>query len=254
MKFEYPTYNLASTKTLLMLTGLLFVLFSLSYSPASQAQKSNSGFLDFNLYPHLTDVENDSVFTLNAAAKLQNRFSYFSLLNLYNQEGSSAGDTTSYYTEQNLRWQITELSPFDLTMQLNFRTGEDNDRYRFGIRWRLNDTAFLQDFFSQAHIRYAINLHAIQFDHEEGSVWQLEHSLMIKFPYISNRLYLSAFADHTFNQNLPANLPRNPIVAEAQLGYELFKHFYLISEYRINQYRRSDVNNLAIGLQYKVIF
>jgi hypothetical protein len=234
--------------------NLLLITFLLLLSLPSAAKATSRGFLDFNLYPYLTDVYNDSVFTLNAAAKLKHRFSYFGLINLYNQAGHKAGDTNAYYTEQNLRWKIAESSPFDLTMQLNFRTGEDNDRYRLGIRWRLNDTLFLQDFFTQTHIRYAINLHALQFDHEDGNVWQLEHSLMIKFPYISNRLYLSAFADHTFNQSLPTNFPRNPIVAEAQLGYELFENFYLITEYRLNQYRRADVNNLAIGLQYKVIF
>ena len=51
-----------------------------------QAQKnSKAGFLDFNVYPYPTDVENDSVFTLNTFSKLPNRFSYFSLLNLINQ-------------------------------------------------------------------------------------------------------------------------------------------------------------------------
>jgi hypothetical protein len=50
---------------------------------------------------------------------------------------------------------------------------------------------------------------------------------------------------------LPSGMPKNPVVAEIQLGVLLVENLYFISEYRLNQYRRSDVNNLAIGLEYK---
>ncbi|WDE10560.1 hypothetical protein [Thalassomonas haliotis] len=235
----------------------LFVFSCLFVTALASAQSKNSqgGFLDFNLYPHLSDVDNDSVFTLNAAARLRYRFSYFSLLNFYSQDGSgSLGDADAFYTEQNIRWQISENSPLDLTLQMNLRTGEDNDRHRLGIRWRLSDTSFFQEFFKSIYLRYAINLHAVQFDHEDPYIWQLEHSFMMKFPYISNRLYLAGFADHIFHQDLPSSIPANPVVMEAQLGYRLVDNFFIVSEYRINQYRRSDVNNLALGLQYKFIW
>lgn len=232
---------------------VIFNRFSIVFGTSKQKKNSAGGFLDFNIYPHLTDVDTDNVFTLNSAAKLPNRFSYFSLLNLSNQSGSdNACNAVNYYTEQNLRWQISKNSPLDLTMQLNFRSGEDNDRYRFGMRWRLNNTSFLTSFFQSIHTSYSINFHLVQFDNEDADVWQMEHVLMMKFPYISNRLYLTAFADHTFNQNLPEAMPSSPIVAEAQLGYRIVENFFVVAEYRLNQYRRSDVNNLALGLQYKV--
>ena len=72
------------------------------------------------------------------------------------------------------------------------------------------------------------------------------------FPYISNRLYLSGFIDHTFNQDLPDGYPSSPAVWETQLGYEIVDNFYAIAEYRINQYNRNDVNNLALGLEYLI--
>ncbi|WP_281560058.1 hypothetical protein [Thalassomonas sp. RHCl1] len=239
----------------LFLWSFCFICFFAMAQVSAQSKNTRGGFLDFNLYPHLTDVDTDSVFTLNAAAKLRYRFSYFSLLNFYSQDGSgSLGDADAFYTEQNIRWQISESSPLDLTLQMNLRTGEDNDRHRLGIRWRLSDTSFLQDFFKSIHLKYSINWHAVQFDHEDPYIWQLEHSFMMKFPYISDRLYLSGFADHIFNQDLPSTIPANPVVMEAQLGYRLVENFFIVSEYRINQYRRSDVNNLAIGLQYKFIW
>jgi len=255
MEFIMLPASQRKNTTAKLIAAVLLILLLFSLDSYGQTKNSSAGFLDFNVYPHLSDVDNDSIFTLNIAAKLPARLSYFSLINLINQDGSgNISDSTNYYTEQNIRWQIAKNSPIDFTIQFNFRSGEDNDRHRFGLRWRLNDTSFLQKAFRKINLSYAINLHAIQFDHEDANVWQLEHALMMKFPWISNRLYLSAFADHTFNQNLPAHLPSSPIVAEAQLGYRIVDNFYLITEYRLNQYRTSDVNNLAIGAQYKVIW
>ncbi len=226
------------------------VSLGLTFSFAFQAV---GGFLDFNVYPYLNDVDNDSAFTLNAATKLPGRFSYFSLTNLYNQRDNGfLDDSITYYTEQNFRWQVAEDSPLDLTLQMNFRTGKDNNRHRLGVRWRLNNTSWFKDFFDSINLRYAVNLHAIQFDHEDGHVWQIEHAFLMKFPSISERLYLSGFIDHTFNQQRPGHLPTNPIVAEFQLGLLLVDKLFFVSEYRINQYRRNDVNNLAVGLQYKI--
>jgi len=137
---------------------------------------------------------------------------------------------------------------------MNFRTGNDNDRHRLGFRWRLNNTSFLQNAFKAINLNYSLNFHIVQFDHEDADVWQIEHVFMMKFPYISDRLYLSGFADHTFNQDLSEQLPSSPIVGEVQMGFRLYENLFFVSEYRLNQYRRSDVNNLAIGLQYKMIW
>jgi hypothetical protein len=36
------------------------------------------------------------------------------------------------------------------------------------------------------------------------------------------------------------------------LGYRLVENLYAVAEYRINEYRRSDVNNLALGVEDKI--
>ena len=221
----------------------------------ADTKNSSTGFLDFNLYPYLSDVDNDNTLTINAFSKLPNRFSYFSLTNFGNQANSSElKDLNTFYTEQNIRWQISEQSAFDLTLQSNFRTGDDNDRHRLGIRWRLNNELAFTDFFKSINLSYAINWHAVQFDNEQGNVWQLEHVFKLGLPYLSEKLYLAGFIDHTFNQNLADNLPDSPIVGEVQLGYRIYENLYLIAEYRINEYRSSDVNNLAVGIEYKLIW
>ncbi len=213
--------------------------------------QAGGGFLDFNFYPALTEEKADSVFTLNAFSKLPGRFHYFSLTNVINAEqGRAFSGHYDFYTEQNLRWAIREDLPWDLTTQLNLRSGSDNDRLRFGARWRLNDAKPFEEFFDAIHLVYAINFHLVQFDHEDAYVWQMEHSFRKTFPEISDRLYLAGFADHTFNQDLPVGTPRSPIVGEAQLGWRLSGDWNLVAEYRINEYRRSAPSNVGIGIQY----
>lgn len=143
---------------------------SVPIAPAEPA-KPSKGFLDFNSYPYMTDVDSDSVFTLNALAKLPHGFSYFSLLNLMNQsDHQPLADTTGYYTEQNLRFAPSELVPLDLTVQYNLTSGDDNDRLRFGFLWKLHDTPFVDQLFDAIHLTYAVNFHLFQVDHEESYV------------------------------------------------------------------------------------
>jgi nucleoside-specific outer membrane channel protein Tsx len=242
----------------LLRSGLIKCVFALALIQLpliASAQNSKSGFLDFNVYPYLSDVDDDSVATINAAAQLPHRLEYFSLTNFGNQKNTQElGDTTTYYTEQNVRWRISDTSPLDLTLQMNFRTGEDNDRHRLGVRWRLNDSSYLKGMFNTLNLKYAINAHVVQFDNQPENVWQLEHSFFMKFPWLSPRLYLAGFIDHTFGEKLSSNTPNNPVVAEAQLGFNIIEQLYFVTEYRVNQYRRSDVNNLAAGIEYKIVW
>lgn len=238
-----------------VLAAMLVVLSSPSELWADGHKNSQGGFLDFNLYPYMSDVDSDNVFTLNIFSKLANRFSYFSLTNLGNQSDSSELEEISgFYSEHNIRWQIANGSPLDLTLQMNFRSGDDNDRHRLGFRWRINNTKALSGFFKAIHLSYSLNFHLIQFDNEDPNVYQIEHVFAMKFPYISDKLYIAGFMDHTFNQDLATGYPSSPIVGEVQLGFRLIDQLYLISEYRLNQYRRSDVNNLAAGLEYKMVW
>ena len=240
----------------LNLTSFIVFLLSLNIAAdvtAQETKNSNDGFLDFNFYPYLNDVDNDSVVTINIAANLPRRLSYFSLTNFSNQDNrGELEDTTSFYTEQNLRWEIGDNSSIDLTAQYNLRSGIDNDRLRFGFRWRLNDYPVFSNFFNYLSLQWSINFHLLQLDHEDAQVWQMEHVFMLRLPKVSERLYLGGFIDHTFNEDLPADFPGSPVVGEVQLGYRLANNFYAVVEYRINEYRRSDTNNLAAGIEYKI--
>ncbi len=223
--------------------------------PMSYAYAKGGGVIDINIYPLLTDVKNDNFLTVNAAQKFNDRLSYFGFINFGKKQSANSSNTDIiYYTEQNLRWKISDNSPLDLTIQINFRSGADNDRYRLGVRWRLSDTEGISGIFRKLNLSYAINLHGVQFDKEDSYVWQLEHSFRMTFPYISDRLYLAGFMDHTFNQTLPQNFPSSPIVGEAQLGFKIFDNFYAIAEYRINDFRRTEVDNLAVGIEYKSVW
>lgn len=229
------------------------VAFLSVFAAAGEVKNSSGGMLDFNIYPYLSEVEDDSVFSLNMASGLPKRFSYFGFINFYNQQNENElQDTVNFYSELNLRWQITETSPLDITLQQVMRSNEDNDRTRLGVRWRLNNTPGLETFFRRIHARWAINLHAVQFDDNEASEWQLEHGYFFAFPSISERLYVAGFIDHTFNEALPSQFPSNPIVSETQLGWRIVENFYAVYEYRINQYRVDNEVNHAVGVEYKM--
>ncbi|MDO3383639.1 hypothetical protein [Gilvimarinus algae] len=235
------------------LTTTLWLLASLLLPTHAQSEAfTPRGMLDFNLYPYQSDVDTDSVFTLNTASTLPGRLSYFGFINLAGQNDGT--DTTGYYAEQSLYWKTGASYGLDLTAQAAFASGEDNDKLRLGVRWRAHDTGFSRALFEYLHLNYTLNLHFVQFDHSSAYVWQLEHAFYLRMPYLSERLYLGGFMDHTFNEDLPTGFPSNPVVAEAQLGYRLWDRLYLVGEYRINQYRRSDVNNFAAGLEYKITF
>jgi hypothetical protein len=132
------------------------------------------------------------------------------------------------------------------------RTGNDNDRLRLGFRWRLNNSSFFKEAFDAINLSYSINFHVVQYDDSNEDIRQMEHVFKLKFPYLSDRLYLAGFIDHTFHQKSSTARPKNPIIGEAQLGFRVINNLYAIVEYRINQYRKDDENNTAYGLQYKI--
>jgi len=76
----------------------------------ADVKNSAGGFLDFNLYPYLSDVDSDNTATINIAAKLPNRISYFSLLNISNQNSAGALEETEnfYLQDQGKQMHIVD--------------------------------------------------------------------------------------------------------------------------------------------------
>jgi hypothetical protein len=120
------------------------------------------------------------------------------------------------------------------------------------LRWLLNETSFLKGIFDTLNLSYALTLFPIQIDHEEAWVWQMEHAWRMTFPWLTDRLYMAGFMDHTFNEDLPAGYPADPIVTETQLGLRLVDSLYATAEVRLNEYRRAHTGNFVMGLEYKI--
>jgi hypothetical protein len=234
--------------------ALIFLLLGVSGPMyAGEVKNSTGGFLDFNFYPLLNEKSDGSIYTLNIGSGLPKRFSYFALVSTNNQQGRAEfEETNGFYIEQNLRWQIAENSPLDLTLQHNMRSNEDNDRLRFGFRWRLNDTELMKTFFDRVNARYSINFHLYQLDHSDDDVWQLEHVWRFYFPYLSDRLYLGGFADQSFGETIAGSDRNSHTYLETQLGYRIIENFYLVTEYRYSQYNNENPDDLAVGFEYKV--
>ena len=203
----------------------------------------------FNLYPVLGDVNGDSDFTVNTFSPLPNRFSYFSFINFGGVFHS--GNARFQITEQNLRWQLAKGFPLDLVVQDTIRKGANNDTIHIGVRWRLNNTSWLKDFFSSINLVYGIHAFPARFDQRDVGGWQLSHAYTMTFPYISDRLYFSGFLDHNIREsNIPGE-KRDNIVSENQFGVRLFKKLHAVAEFRVNEYRRSNTTNFGLGLEVK---
>ena len=205
--------------------------------------------IDFSLYPYLSSVDNDVDATIMARAVLPQRFSYFGYVNM---KGVVTGGAAEFdRSEQNIRYAVSDKLPLDLNLQGVFVRGDGNDFYQLGVGWRLHDTPGWTDFFDRINLIYRLTFQLKQFNTGASGVWAVEHWFRWTLPQVSDRLYVNGFIDQTFGQDLPDSMPRSPIVAEVQLGARVWKNFYAVAEFRINQRRVGDEENLAIGIEYK---
>jgi hypothetical protein len=216
----------------------------------SHAHEETKASLGFDFYPYLSNRKDDTEFTLNTSITLPAGLSYFSFVNVGN--AFNVERTEFLVSEQNLRWRITERIPLDVAIQAIIVRGDDNDSLQVGPRWRLNDTSMLRPFLKSIHATYSISFFIKRFDSVPGEVRQISHAYSLAFPFISDRLYLSGFVDQNFHRNAPPGKQRRAILTETQLGFRLFKNLYGIAEYRRNEYRASDKDNLAVGFEYRM--
>jgi hypothetical protein len=218
---------------------------------AAQAQDGGPPKLTIsaNLYPYLSSVEDDVDATIQTLADLPGGFSYFSYVNMKGvvTDGSAVFDRS----EQNLRYSISEKLPLDLNLQGVFAKGDGNDFYQVGMTWRVHDTSAWSDFFDRNNIIYRLTVQLKQFNTGVSGVWAMEHWFLWRMNRISDRLYMSGFIDQTFGQELPDTMPSSPIIAEVQFGARVWKDLYAVVEYRNNQRRVGNEENVAVGIEYK---
>ena len=205
--------------------------------------------IDSNLYPYQSQVDNDTDLSFITNARLPARFSYFSYVNF---RGATTGDDFEFSrSEQTLRWGISRNLPLDLSFQAVLADGSGNDFTQLGISWRVHNTPGLSDLFRRINLIYRITFQLKRFGSGDDKVWQTEQYFKMKFPGLSERLYLSGFIDQTFDLNHADALPKNPVVLEVQAGVRLWKNFYGVAEYRVNDFRLGNEYNLAAGIEYK---
>lgn len=202
--------------------------------------------VDFSLYPLQRTVKNDVDFTTTVNAVLPGRLSYFGYINV--QGVVTDGNAAFVRSEQNLRYAISHAVPLDLNFQGVLVRGDGNDFYQLGVGWRAHDTPGLQAFFERLNLVYRVTLQLRRFEFADNDSWQMEHFFRMN---LSERFYLSGFVDQTFDLDLSAALPRTPIVTEVQFGMRLAADFYAVAEYRRNDFRIGDEENLAAGIEYK---
>lgn len=223
------------------------LLASLDIAAQVTEKHDITGFVDFNMY---YDSREFNVMTINILGRLPNRFQYFSLTNYLGADESL--DLANFYSEQNIRWQITKKSPLDLTLQYVMRQGSSNDDFRIGMRWRLSDTPKFQGFFKKLNMSYSVNPMVFQLRaHSETKyMTQIEHVYRIRIH--KDRIYLGGFADQNFIYN--NGKVAFKWVTEHQLGARIIDQLYVVAEFKINDFLASDNTGLGLGLEYVIRF
>jgi len=229
--------------------GLIVVLTAIGVVSANAAEGPPRFTVDTSLYPYLDPVDNDTDLTVAINARFPARFSYFSYMNF--RGVVSDGDLEFTRSEQNLRWALTDKLPLDLNVQAIIVDGSGNDLTQLGIGWRVHHTPGLKELLSRINLIYRVSFHLKRFSSDNDDAWQMEHYFKLRFPGVSDRLYLSGFLDQTFNLDLPDEFPESPIVTEIQGGIRIWRDFYAVVEYRRNDFRLGDETNLAAGIEYQ---
>ena len=232
-----------------MIARMMVLIVLLAVPTVACADDPPRFSLDTSLYPYLDRIETDTDLTLAVNARLPARISYFGYMNI--QGVASDGDVDFVRSEQSLRWRISKDLPLDLSLQAIIVDGSGNDITQLGISWRAHDTAAFATFFDRINLIYRVTFQLKRFSSQNDKGWQMEHFFKLRFPGISDRLYLSGFLDQTFDLRRPAAFPENPIVTEIQAGARIWKDFYVVTEYRVNQFRLGNEHNLAAGIEYK---
>lgn len=204
------------------------------------------------LYPYQHRVDDDTDLTLTISGNLPGRFSYFSFNNF---KGLTTGESAQFdRSEQNLRMTIANDWPLDLNLQGVLAKGSGNDFYQAGISWRINDTPAWRGLFDRINFVWRMTVHMKRWgvDSAAADAWGIEHSFRLTVPEWTDRLYLSGFHDTTYGLDVPAGAAQRPVVSEVQLGARLWNKFYVIAEYRRNDLRVGDEQNLSAGIEYQL--
>ena len=229
-------------------------------SPQPQKQKqisknTLSGFIDLNGY---RDTRGFSEATINVLTNLPYHFQYFSLTNFSNANVRNDWDLTGYYSEHSLRWSFWEKWPLALSVQWALANGGDNDKFRFGLLWKIAKTPMLKKFFEKIHMSFFVTFFGLDTNFSDPVKHaQIEYVYLIQVlpSLLKDRVYVAGFADQNFRFGNSATAGnRNIWVTEHQLGVRLVNWLYAVVEFRRNEFFAAQKNGVGFGAEYKLVF
>ena len=220
------------------------------YAQEEKATHQNSGFIDPNAY---YDNRNMAVFTMNSLVNLPARFQYFGTYNFFSNKNQE--DLNTYYVENHVSWSFKNSLPIDLTQYWVSQSGAGNDALKYGVRFRLSNTKILQNWFQKRNSFYSLNCFLVDFSklNDIEALNQFQHAYRFNFQSKkrANWAYISGFANQY--HFLTNNKLSVRWVTEHQLGLRLFSSFYVVAEYRLNQFI-SESQGIGFGLEYCMTF
>ncbi len=232
-------------------TALFVILLypQFSHSQEAEPSRASSGLIDINYY---YDSRAYTTLTINTLANLSHRLQYFSLVDFGGSPKTAKElDVSSFYTEQNLRYQVYENSPWSLSSQWVAQSNQRNDLLRAGILTNFSELKFTQPFLNGTTNFISINLFPLQIDHMDGFNWQIEYFYRFQIlpSFFRNHVYLSGFADQNISDRVDSTW-----IVENQIGIRFYDNFYVVAEHRFNGSLENDATGLGLGLEYTILF
>lgn len=94
-----------------------------------------NGFFSYNVYQETRDYQ---IMTFNTFLNFHGPLSYFSFVDLYGRPGADFFEMDEYFMEHNLMLKLLD-SAFDLKVQWQSSTGDNNEVFRFGPQVRVHN-------------------------------------------------------------------------------------------------------------------
>ncbi len=213
-----------------------------------------SGWADW-LYAY--DTRDMNHFRMDLGLKFPYRISFFTQNNINTTLNGDNFDTTNYKSEHNIWWNPVEWVPVDIAWQWQMdNIPARNDNMRFGVRWRLNDTPIIDNFFEFAHLEFSSQIHPLQtdFDASPGYGISFEHCWVWSiFPEFigEDRASMEGFIDHGINWGSGSN--HHDIELENRLKVRTISKLYVIGELVYSDFYNENWG-ARIGLEYKLPF
>lgn len=183
---------------------------------------------------------------LSSSLTLPYNFDYFQFTNFQlNYDGL---DFYSYYTEQNLFHKTFENIKTDLGFQYMGLSGNQNDSFRLGTRFRVHEFSYIKNFAEKINLQ-ALTFKLLPYEFNDSNDYEFSMEYFYRIvpapKLFRERVYIQGFLDH----NLRLGSAPNAIITEHRIGIRTYKNLYTTTSLIYSNISDTNQIGVAFGLE-----